>query len=258
MIIDFSSLKMKVSPNAFVGIVKKNNEYIFYLPKGYPEELEPKQLKTLFFQLYGVMKKYKQKPKKRFDGIQQQKDGTGRKEENDKPIFYDNLNIENLLSSYEDTKILGFNTKMLTDKTIDYNFNLEDAYFTKDNIAVVIESKQDNTVLSYDVYDIVKMYSFILYDIFKQMNIKPSPVIKQNAMNFLEKYLYPNASFFEGKDITERCKDILYKIHKQSFHSDEYNKFYEQVYKFLYFHPDKDGIIMGIDNFKLSPFVKTN
>ncbi|WP_434581520.1 hypothetical protein MLC52_05210 [Sulfurimonas sp. NW15] len=256
--ITFSKLKLEIATGAFVGVKKQDGTYTFYLPKGYESAVEkfqedPDFKKETFFKYYQLMLKYKQKNPKQRDGLDE---GEGKGGESEKhPIFYDNLNIENLLNNFEDTAILGFNTKMAPSEDVDYSKigeYLHDAYFDKNHAPIVTEITKPSNVVEISPQDIVHMYCFIYRDIKKQFQEEIAEYIKTLSHAFTDKYLSPNASFFDkSAEMTYNiCKDALETIEKQTtIKSPEYELFYDAIYKFLYATTDEDGIVMGIENF---------
>jgi len=246
-------LKQEISSDAFVGIKKENKEYIFYLPKGFNEyknKFSAIELKKLFFDFYKLFKKHQNtKPK---DGVDNSK-GIGGESKKDTPIFYGSLNIDEIISNFDETSILGFTSKYIKDDEIDYSKigeYLDEVNYTKDNIPILTEPiLQPKNIITTSPQEIVSMYCFIYFDIKTQLNEEIPEYIKSLAFQFRDKYLSPNASFFDEVDISNECKDILEKIDRNSLQTDEYLEFFDSVYKFLYFDIENDGVVAGIDNF---------
>jgi len=259
--IEFDKIECKISDSAFVGIKKdfSDGKYKFFLPKGFDENLfnENDNLKKeLFYKLFELQKKYMENQtdyKKREDGISQNPK-SGSIEEKEKPIFHADLALFDLINSIDDTEILGLNTKITKSDDIDYSQidrYLDEALFAKNHAPIIIEVFKKNLTLEVYPTDIIGLYCYIYTEILNELNLENESYIKELAEEFKNKYLAPHASLFKNDNVAEDCKDILEKIEKSSLILEEFQKFYDAIYHFLYHRPSnqEDGIIAGIDNF---------
>jgi len=247
--INFDKLETKENSSAFVGIKKENSKYFFYLPKGC--EIDKKDLKKFYFDIFKLQKKITTTPKKR-DGIEEA-EGQGASFKENKPIFYSNLN--KFLSAFNKTEILGLNTKIVKNEEIDYSQidkYLDDALYTKEKAPVILETYSPKNIINVSSHDIVKMYCFIYGEIIKNFaEEEVDNVIKKFSKEFKNKYLpYSNTSIFENELVVKECKTLLEKFRKNSLMLKDFKNYYDALYDFFYLEPDnKDGIIAGIDNF---------
>jgi len=259
--IEFDKIKCKISDSAFVGIKKDSDDgkYKFFLPKGFDEELFNQNndlKKEFFYKLFELQKKYMKNQtdyKKREDGIDQNPK-SGNVEEKEKPIFHADLALFDLINSIDDTEILGLNSKITKSDEIDYSQidrYLDEALFAKNHAPIIIEAFKKNLTLEVYPTDIIGLYCYIYTEILNELNLQNESYIKELAEDFKNKYLTPYASLFKNDNVVEECKDILEKIEKNSLILEEFQKFYEAIYHFLYHRPSnqEDGIIAGIDNF---------
>lgn len=250
--IPFDKLELKVSEDSFVGIKKEDKRYVFYLPLGFEEfkNLNPSksEVKKLFFQFFKIIQKETNKTKPR-DGEEGRK-GIGGENEKEHPIFYENLNIGELIKGYDDTKIQAINTFKSMGDIVDFsNINYDEVYYTQKNELIVLETLQPKNQIKYSPTDIIRMYGFIYEDIYNQLNKDIYSEIKFLANDFREKFGIVG-SLFDDEKLAEEFKDILEEIDLNiTIKPPEYFEFYEKIYKFLYYSPNKDGIVAGIDNF---------
>jgi len=258
--IELDKIECKVSDSAFVGIKKdKDNKYKFFLPKGFDEKVfnDNNELKKeLFYKLFELQKKYMENQtdySKREDGIDTNPK-SGSVEEKEKPIFYVDLALFDLINSIDDTEILGLNSKITKSDDIDYSQidkYIEEALFAKNHAPIIIEAFKKNLTLEVYPTDIIGLYCYIYTEILNELNFENEPFIKELAEEFKNKYLAPHASLFKNDNVVEECKDILENIEKNSLILEEFQKFYDAIYHFLYHRPSnkEEGIIAGIDNF---------
>ena len=250
--IPFDKLELKVSEDSFVGIKKEDKRYVFYLPLGFEEfkssNPSKSEVKKLFFQFFKIIQKETNKTKPR-DGEEGRK-GIGGENEKEHPIFYENLNIGELIKGYDDTKIQAINTFKSMEKIVDFsNINYDEVYYTQKNELIVLETLQPKNQIKYSPTDIIRMYGFIYEDIYNQLNKDIFSEIKFLANDFREKFGIIG-SLFDDEKLAEEFKDILEEIDSNiTIKPPEYFEFYEKIYKFLYYSPNKDGIVAGIDNF---------
>jgi len=258
--IELDKIKCKISDSAFVGIKKDtDNKYKFFLPKGFDEKVfnDNNELKKeLFYKLFELQKKYMENQtdySKREDGIDTNPK-SGSVEEKEKPIFYADLALFDLINSIDDTEILGLNSKITKSDDIDYSQidkYIEEALFAKNHAPIIIEAFKKNLTLEVYPTDIIGLYCYIYTEILNELNFENEPFIKELAEEFKNKYLAPHASLFKNDNVVEECKDILENIEKNSLILEEFQKFYDAIYHFLYHRPSnqEEGIIAGIDNF---------
>lgn len=269
--IDFKNIKCKKTTDAFVGIKKGNkqnnknnskeecreNEYCFFLPKGMDvnkleeDENKEKILKELFFNLYKLQKKFGINNSKKRDGTQNESNGAEVSFNKDKPLFY--FDIVDFLRVYNKTEVVGLNSRIVKNEDIDYSRidqYLEDALYTKEGIPVILESFSSKNVISISSNEIIKMYCFIYENIKNELGEEVDSIIKKLSNEFRNKYLNSNKSIFESKSIAEQCKILLEKFRKNTLLLKDTKKYYDAIYKFLYFEiNDNDGLVMGINNF---------
>jgi glycosyltransferase involved in cell wall biosynthesis len=128
--------------------------------------------------------------------------------------------------------------------------HLEDALYTKEAIPVILESFSSKNVISISSNEIIKMYCFIYENIKNELGEEVDSIIKKLSNEFRNKYLNSNKSIFESKSIAEQCKILLEKFRKNTLLLKDTKKYYDAIYKFLYFEiNDNDGLVMGINNF---------
>ena len=262
---------------SFVGISKKSNALILYLPKGFQNQLKMHDSfegkRDLFFLLYRVLREFKvicidkeylysssSWISRDRDGVIQGDEGSTTTQNLDDPIIFhaklDSLDI--LLSVYDELKISALSARLGNTNKID--LSKLDRYLHKGvflpNGAIYIDSMVlPRYQVQFESTDIVSLYCYLVREVKTQLEEEITPEVSAMAERFQHHYLGSEDGLFL-EDSYDRVVDILKEAldtidRRTPFKDADYDDFYEAIEKFLYADWEKagDGEIWGVNNF---------
>jgi len=276
----FNFAKLRLNKNnkpqhytPFVGIKKnKDGVFEFNLPLGFEDfpDNNFNLTKQMFFSMYRTFKKFEVDHREKFeDSIPREKDsiqvadnGYAFKDKNDDDVLlYSKIGIiDNILSTYDE---LAINTVIRTEgSSQNIVFDRIDAYLDKgiyqDETIYIEEFITGRRTLSFNIHDIIELYSFVLDELKKELQEEISDDIALYSAKFKEKYLSNEDSLFNEKTYEQTIfilKDILDRIDKRTPYKDDgYWQIYTAIELFLYGDlntgvTSDNGIFWGVNNF---------
>lgn len=274
--INFGELKLKVNEKySFVGIEKKENSLIFYLPKGFDKNDDSLKRfdfkRDLFFKLYRVMKiTYQVYLEKGYLNQKTQtndRDGVIKKEEGQEvsidddreSILYAKFDaLDSILEVYNELKILSLVSRLSKSETIDYSKlhrYLHRAIFLNNGAIYIDSMDMPRQQMRYESSDIVAMYCYILNEIKQQLDESVNPEVRGLSERFQQKYIGYEGSLFSElyyEQVIDLLKDALEEIDKYTPIKDvDYWDFYDAIETFLYgeINNSSEGFVWGFNNF---------
>lgn len=277
--INFQFLELVVHDTySFVGIEKRDEKLLFYLPKGFNEQLSTLETfaskRDLFFLFYKILNTFKEicidkgylEKASEFgtqdrDGVINSAFGSGIQvdEDGSENIFYSKLDvIGRLLDAYDEPKILALAYRLgKTDKfdVSQIHRYLHQAVYLHNHAAYVDQMVLPRRVVQFESTDIVTMYCYLFCEIKQQLGEVVSAEITALAERFKQHYLGAEDSLFHEQyyeQVLDILKDALEMIDQNTSIKDaDYWQYYEAIELFLYgdLQQAENGEIWGIKNF---------